>query len=299
MPFNFAWVDASETTFDPSVHNREDEDVFGFSVEHSEGDFAGLEIEIRNPRIGLLAPARKVHAWLSWDSGSEIKPLFFGRLVGVPDDIHLEIVRLQFTARPDDYAAQKAALADTLKVRPYYDPIWISADKRNDPDTVLEARSELWHIDRVTGVLTTSDLLVGEDGNEDFGTDEVMYDGVRVHLNQTPLRTVSVDAEVGWTQADTGSLPDLHQLDVHELSGRLGRAGLAENRRRARRRLDGGDGLCVDQYRQHPERRLPYRYHAATRRPIRSRMTRPSSSRRHRRRATPPAGRSPRTGYSS
>jgi hypothetical protein len=64
-PFYFAWVAASETSFDPNVHNREDEDVFGFTVEHSEGDFAGLEIEIRNPRVGLLAPARKVHAFLA------------------------------------------------------------------------------------------------------------------------------------------------------------------------------------------------------------------------------------------
>ena len=167
-PFYFAWVGASETTFDPSVHNREDEDVFGFNVEHSEGDFAGLEIEIRNPRVGLLAPARKVHAFLSYDTGTEIKPLFRGRLVGIPDNINQEIVRLQFTARPDDYAAQKAALAGTLKVLPYYDPVFISKDKWDDPDAVLEARSELWHIDRVNGELTTSDLLVGEDGNEDF-----------------------------------------------------------------------------------------------------------------------------------
>jgi hypothetical protein len=63
--FYFAWVDASETAFDPTIHNREDEDMFGFSVEHAEGEFAGLEIEIKNPRISLLAPARKVHAWMS------------------------------------------------------------------------------------------------------------------------------------------------------------------------------------------------------------------------------------------
>src|SRR5437764_1126262 len=81
-PFYFAWVAPSETVFDPAVHNREDEDVFGFTVEHTEGDFAGLEIEIRNPRVGLLAPARKVHAFLSYDTGTEIKPLFRGRLIG-------------------------------------------------------------------------------------------------------------------------------------------------------------------------------------------------------------------------
>ena len=204
-PFYFAWVTASETTFDPSVHNREDEDVFGFTVEHSEGDFAGLEIEIRNPRVGLLAPARKVHAFLSYDTGIEIKPLFRGRLVGIPDDINQEVVRLQFTARPDDYAAQKAALANTLKVLPYYDPVFIAKDKWDDPDAVLEARSELWHIDRVTDALTTSDLLVGEDGNEDFLDSDVPYDSVSVHLNQTPLRTVTMDAEVGWSQRDSGT----------------------------------------------------------------------------------------------
>jgi hypothetical protein len=206
-PFYFAWVSPSETTFDAAVHNREDEDVFGFTVEHSEGDFAGLEIEIRNPRVGLLAPARKVHAFLSYDTGTEIKPLFRGRLVGIPDDINQEIVRLQFTARPDDYAAQKAALANTLRVLPYCDPVFISKDKWDDPDAVLEARSELWHIDRVTGELTTSDLLVGEDGNEDFFDSDVPYDSVSVHLNQTPLRTVTMDAEVGWSQRDSGTLP--------------------------------------------------------------------------------------------
>lgn len=115
MSFYFAWISASETAFDAVAHAREDEDVFAFSIEYAEGDFAGVEIEIRNPRVGLLAPARKVHAFLSYDTGTEIKPLFRGRLVGIPDDINQEVVRLQFRARPDDYAAQKTALASTLK----------------------------------------------------------------------------------------------------------------------------------------------------------------------------------------
>jgi hypothetical protein len=128
-PFYFAWVAASETVFDPIAHAREDEDVFGFSVDHSEGDFAGLDLEIRNPRVGLLSPARKVHAFLAYDTGSEVKPLFRGRLVGIPDDINQEIVRLQLTARADDYAAQKSALAATLQAPPYYDSVR-SGDRR-------------------------------------------------------------------------------------------------------------------------------------------------------------------------
>ena len=62
--FHFAWVDASEAAFGPE-HLIEDEKVLSIAIEHSEGDFPSLSIVIRNPRIGLLAPARKTWAWLS------------------------------------------------------------------------------------------------------------------------------------------------------------------------------------------------------------------------------------------
>jgi hypothetical protein len=97
-----------------------------------------------------LAPARKVHAFLSYDTGSEIKPLFRGRLVGIPDDINQEVVRLQFTARPDDFAAQKTALASTLKALPYYDPVFIS--KR----TSGTIRTRCWRPAASSGTSTAS-----------------------------------------------------------------------------------------------------------------------------------------------
>jgi hypothetical protein len=203
--FYFAWVDASETAFEPTVHAREDEAIFGFTVEQAEGEFASLSLEIRNPRIGLLAPARKVWGWLSWDNGTNIVPLFYGRLVAIPNDIHQEVVTLEFTARPADYSQRKAYLAETMREVPFYDPVFIDPNKRADPDVVLEARSELWDIDRITHEVTTSDILVGEDGNEDFLESEVPYDTVSVRLNQPPLRSVSVDGSVPWTNAGSGS----------------------------------------------------------------------------------------------
>ena len=166
-PFYFAWADKNEA-FDPALHARIDEDIFKFDVDHSEGDFATLTAIVRNPRIGLLAPSRRVWAWLSWQNGAELVPLFYGRLVGVPTDINQELVTLVFTARPADFVSLKEAKAETLKERPYYDPIWINPDSLDDPDTVLEARSALWSIDRVTHEVDISDVLVGEDGIEDF-----------------------------------------------------------------------------------------------------------------------------------
>jgi hypothetical protein len=202
-PFYFAWVDPEETAFVPA-HAREDEEVFGVSIDHAEGQIPMLSLEIRNPGVGLLAPGRKIWAWLSWFDGSEVVPLFFGRLVGVPADILGEAVTLVFHARPIDYVAQKNDVADGLRVLPFYDPIFVDPAKRADPDAVLEGYSALWHVDRVTLEVSASDILVGEDGLEEFTEDDVFYDSVAVKLGQPPLAAVTVVADVAWTQAPAG-----------------------------------------------------------------------------------------------
>lgn len=204
-PFYFAWVNATDKVWNPSFA-REDEDIFSFTLEHTEGEFAAIQATIRNPRIGLLAPGRKVWAWFSWLDGIQVRPLFFGRLVGIPSDIHAELVQLEFSARPKDYVTQKEALAASLRVAPYYDEIWLDEQRRLDPDVVLEARPELWHTDRITHVLTTSDVLVGEDGTYDFPNNRVFYDSVKITLNQVPLRNVEVEAKVTWVQSAIGSV---------------------------------------------------------------------------------------------
>lgn len=205
-PFYFAWVDASETTFNAS-HQREDAIVFSFTMGHNESEFASLSVEVKNPLVGLLSAGRKTWAWFSWQRGpGDVVPLFFGRLVGIPDDITNELVTLVFSARPANYDDAKAALAETLKVFPFYDPIWIDESARALPDTVLEARSALWHVDRVTQAVTVSDILVGEDGVQDFTGDDAFYDSVKIHLSEAPLVAVQVQGTINWTQRATGTV---------------------------------------------------------------------------------------------
>lgn len=208
-PFYFAYVDPG-TAFNAAVHNVFDETVFSFKIEHSEGDFPALELTIKNPRVGLLAPDRKRWAWLSWDKAApagpaDIVPLFFGRIVGIPNDLHLEEITLSFLARPADYDEQKAAVAETKKVAPYWDPIWFAPEKLNDPDNVLESRSELWHIDRVTHVVTTSDIINGEDGTLTFDESEVFYETMSITYGETPLRTIRMAATIDWDMTATAS----------------------------------------------------------------------------------------------
>lgn len=204
--FYFAWVDPTSTTF-IDAFKREDEKVFSFTLQQAEGDFAALDVDLRNPRIGLLAPARKQWAWLAYRApGGTVTPLFFGRLIGVPQDMQNDIVRLSFIARPGDYESQLTALAATLRVAPYYDPLWFSAEEAADPARVLEAYSKLYHIDRVTHVVTASDIIRGEDGQIDFLPPQVPRDSVSVSYSTSPASACSVTAVVHWAQAGTGEI---------------------------------------------------------------------------------------------
>ena len=192
-PFFLAFVDPTETTFGPE-HERFDADVFSLSIDHQEGEFASLTVDIRNPRVGLLNAGRKQWAWLAWDGGETVGavPLFFGRLVGIPQDLQGELVRLDFIARPADYVAQQAALGATLKVAPYYDRVFIDPSRFDDPDALLEARTALWHIGRVDHVVSISDILQGEDGTVSLGGEAM---GVMMTDEDTAARVLGYTAK--------------------------------------------------------------------------------------------------------
>lgn len=202
--FYFAWCDAGQA-FDGSVI-REDEVVFGFDLAHQEGQIPTLSIDIKNPHIGLLAPGRKQWAWLSWqpeDTGDP-SPLFYGRLVALPSNLLAEIVTLQFIARPVDFLAQKQAIANSLMVEPYWDPIWIDKNKLDDPDSVLETYAMAWHVDRITHEVSVSDILFGEDGTKEFLTADAFYDSVEISFAQSPQTQVVFNGTLQWTQLFTG-----------------------------------------------------------------------------------------------
>lgn len=209
--FFFAWTDeASE--FDSSML-REDESIYSFELVHEESDFPSLRLDLKNPKVGLLAAGRNVWCWFSWRDAAtgEIIPLFHGRLIGIPEDLHDEVVRLQFVARPSNYIEWKNIVAEGLKVRPWWDPVWI-AEGDTDPDTVLEARPAAWHIDRVSLAVTASDTIIGEDGTLAITADDHFYDALKVSYGDTPLRRIDVTGTVTWTQEGSDFVDITQQL---------------------------------------------------------------------------------------
>lgn len=201
MPLFYFAHAAEGETFNPVTHKVNDEEVLSFAFKHTEGDFAELDVEIRNPRVGLLNVSRPRWAFLSYDHPIDgMTCIFYGRIVGVPTNIFEEVVTVTYLARPEDYVDLKTALANSLKVAPFWDEIFVSPDRVDDPDATLEARAAMWHIDPVDHTVTISSILAGEDGTIEKQEDEFFADNMQLTLNQSPSNHVIVKGSVSWDQ---------------------------------------------------------------------------------------------------
>ncbi len=235
LPY-FAWIDPGETAFG-SEHLRWDESVFSFTLKQDEGDPASPHAwpcagraTMAAIRSGCSAPAARSGAWFALDCGPDLIR-FRGRLVGVPTSLFDDLVTLEFVARPIDLVSQKNALADSLRVLPYYDEVVIDPTRRTDPEVVLEGYSAVWHYDRETHVLTVSDEITGEDGLVEFdGASEdgkVLYDGLGLNLTSGPLGARRCQRRIHLDPAGAGQCrPDA--ISGFELAER---SGLYDSRR--------------------------------------------------------------------
>jgi hypothetical protein len=221
MSFYFRWSNQNESTWQAS-YAVEQESVYSIDVSHKEGEYPVASVVITNPRVGLLGPGRKQWAWIGQDSSDSagVEALFFGRLTGVPTQIAPDLITVTFRARPDDVQEQKEALAAALKVRPYWDPIFIRPELRDDPDTALESRTQLWHFDRLGPVVSVSDIIDAEDGNVTFSKSDYFTDSLGVAIAANPLKRVRVEADVNWIQKARGDVTVTRSiLDAFEAAG--------------------------------------------------------------------------------
>jgi len=217
-PYFFSWVDPG-TAFNPAIHNVMDEYIFSFKRLLKEGDKPTLEMVIRNPHIGLLNPSRKQWAWFSRFNGASIVPIFHGRLIAVPTDVFKELMTIKLVAWPLNYFQQRQAVAEQIKANGPYDPVFIEVEKRDDPDTILEAVSGLWCIDPVTHVVSISDILNGADGNVDINADEHLYDEMSAEFDQTSaLTNILMVATVTWNQTGQGYI-DMGNRSIKTYAG--------------------------------------------------------------------------------
>lgn len=203
--YYLALVEAADTTFSETFA-RHDETVFSFTVYQQEGDFCSLSVVIENPSEALLDPSRNQWAWLSMEEGETITPLFHGRIVGIPADLDKDLVTVEFLAKPVDFEAQKHTVAASLRVAPFWDYAFIDPQMWDDPDTALEARTEVWHIARLVNTVSATSIIEGDDGTLDITADLIPFDGFSLSYNDAPLRKVNLQMRAMWTQEVKGTL---------------------------------------------------------------------------------------------
>lgn len=194
-PFYFAWVGPNEA-FDPDVHRRHDETVFRLRISQGEGEFARAELEIRNPRRGLLAADRLTHAFVSCDVDGSPLLLLSGRVVAFPRRMESEVITIELLAQPDDWQSRQNAFVQTLKTLPHYDPLAVPTGRTDDPAEVLAARSGLLHWNRATGEVSLSDTLAGRQ-TLDLGSDIITAE---IDVGDPPVSGVDLEIECQWEQ---------------------------------------------------------------------------------------------------
>lgn len=205
-PFYFALVDPTDKTFDHTRHALWDFEIFSFKRTLEEGQMPKLELVIQNPYRGLLTPTAKVWAHFSFhDVPNNVwYPLFFGRLIGQPQELDGSKITVELIGWPLDYVLQKQQVSASLKVDPFYDKVCIAVKDRDNPDTILETYTKLYHIDHLSLHVTVSDIINAEDGNVNFTADQAFYNFLQQTIDQPPLTSIQMLMDVSWTQTWRG-----------------------------------------------------------------------------------------------
>lgn len=193
-------------------HARNDEIMFSVSITQAEGDFALAALEVKNPRIGLIAPGRNLWCWLSYQRTptSPIVPMLHGRLLAAATNIAGEKVTFNFLASPGDYDAQRILMTEALKEPPFYAAEWFDNGIAT-PDTILEARAAFWDTNRSSLAVTVTDAAIGEAGTLEIDTyefdgSEHLYGETSVDVSSAPVNGIYVNAAAQFTQEGTGTV---------------------------------------------------------------------------------------------
>lgn len=219
-----AWVPTADTVFNPLLHARTELKATTYQLDQEEGGVARLSVTCENLGVGIMAPGRDQYILVSWaDEGETPRLIFRGVANSMPANLADKLITLEFLAQPDDFDELLLAFARTLAARPYVDEL-ISGTNITDPAVVLEARSEMFHIDPVTHEISLSDVI-DYDRLVDLGPLYVR-DSMTPALGLPPLRKASMNFVGEWTQRAHGTVDIAGK--VNEGGGENGRATLTD-----------------------------------------------------------------------
>ncbi|MDR1910324.1 MAG: hypothetical protein LBQ26_00575 [Holosporales bacterium] len=215
MRFIFDWT---ETFADTTSSWRGDEDPFAIEISQAEGEFAVAHVTLLNPQLKQPSVQQRAYARIAFQKkDGPIVPLFCGRVITLPIAIDGALLKVELIAEPDDAEDKLRAFGRSLRVEPYWDPLFVASGTEDMPNEALEARTALFAWHRVTGALTLSDLYHGQ---RRLTIEKAFKDTVRLHRGTEPWDAVDVTIEAQWVQRACGCV-DLAPIIAHSFPGQM------------------------------------------------------------------------------
>jgi hypothetical protein len=191
------WLNKDEH-FDSANKPREDLQILGIKVTHSEGGFPHAQIVLKTEDVPHPLPKKSV---IHYDSNGTQKTLFSGYVVKNPLKERNHCVTITLTAESPQAGAHLFLDQRRLKVLPFFDPLFVEDDHLDDVDEILEGYTKLPHWDRC-GVFSFSEILEGSNilnVGENF--DQA---SLKTKVIKRPLEQVQVHLSAQWVQEYTG-----------------------------------------------------------------------------------------------
>lgn len=186
MP-NYA-ITSTPEAFDPAVHVRDDMLTLDLTIEQLEGDFAVARLTIVNPR----GPLPGEHILIS-DKGVLI---FRGQINQAAVGRMEERLDIEAIGRTQDYENKRATLLQSLKVSPFYDPLFVAPEERDNQSEILTGHGKVLAWSRLTGDVQAVDPLGGATTIELHP----LKGTIREDLDTGVPSTVVLNLSVEWSQ---------------------------------------------------------------------------------------------------
>lgn len=216
-----AYVVSDEVAFDWTIHTDINDDGFGWTLSHQEGEVATLSIEREQSGWSIMSPEQPRHVILSVSETGEPEdavPLARGRITGVPSDLFGLTQRIEIECAPanlreiENLEAEVEAgpLIAYCRLHLPSAPetcFHINDSDRDDPAAYLLARSAVFHVDPVTHAISTSDLITGDsviDLSDHHFHDMDERPTAMLLEGETPVSAVRMTLKVDWTQEARG-----------------------------------------------------------------------------------------------
>lgn len=159
MSMHYLALVGDTEAWNPTTHQRNDLGAFDVRISHSESEFAKAYITVINPMTSFSSlEGRRVLI------STKGRLLFDGVMTGVPRGLVGQKLTLEAIARTPDPAvvdAQLAALAETAKVAPFWDPLFVPEGSDALWEEILAGRSQVVAHSRIQGTPSLCDALGG------------------------------------------------------------------------------------------------------------------------------------------